>query len=128
MIRKKDQTLLFRISWMFLLLIGAAILGFGVLTGVFPMSTDSNELGMIQAIGASTAGMGLFGILITVMSYRKKEKWAWFVLWYYPIFWVFHLLGKLPPGNDHVHQIVFIVMSLLGLILPLRHFFPRETQ
>jgi hypothetical protein len=32
----------------------------------------------------------------------------------------------LPPGKEHVHQIVFIVLSLVGLLLPVREFFPRR--
>jgi hypothetical protein len=37
-----------------------------------------------------------------------------------------HLVGGLPPGTEHVHQIVFIVLSLAGLLLPVREFFPRR--
>src|SRR5215208_4600566 len=36
------------------------------------------------------------------------------------------LVGELPPGNDHIHQIVFIVISLLGLLLPVRQLFSRN--
>jgi hypothetical protein len=32
--------------------------------------------------------------------------------------------GWLPPGTDHVHQVVFIVLSPAGLLLPVREFFP----
>jgi hypothetical protein len=74
----------------------------------------------------ATTGMGIFGVMITLKAYRRNEKWAWFTLWYYPIFWTIHLVGGLPPGNDHIHQIVFIVISLLGLLLPVRQFFSRN--
>jgi hypothetical protein len=33
----------------------------------------------------------------------------------------------LPPGQDHIHQIVFIILSLVGLLVPVREFFPRGT-
>ncbi len=68
----------------------------------------------------------LFGLLITTIDYRRRERWAWFALWYYPVFWTAHLVGGLPPGKEHVHQIVFIVLSLAGLLLPVREFFPRR--
>jgi hypothetical protein len=42
------------------------------------------------------------------------------VLWFYPVFWVVHLVAELPPGKDHIHQIVFIVLSAAGLLLPAR--------
>ena len=51
---------------------------------------------------------------------------AWLVLWFYPVFWLAHLLGKLPPGKDHVHQIVFIVLSLAGLLVPSRAFWRAD--
>ncbi|MET8809910.1 hypothetical protein [Streptomyces sp. NPDC004546] len=38
------------------------------------------------------------------------------------------MAGGLPPGKDHVHQVVFIVLSLAGLLLPVRVFFPRLTS
>ena len=63
--------------------------------------------------------------MITVSAFRRRQRWAFFTLWYYPIVWTAHLVGGLPPGQDHVHQLVFIVLSLLGLLLPLHEFFPR---
>lgn len=123
----KDQTMLVRISWMFLLFTGVGILSFGILVAAFPRIAGPYDLGLVRALGIATLGMGFFGTMITLMSYRRKERWAWFILWYYPIFWIIHLVGGLPPGNDHVHQVVFIVISLLGLLLPFRQFFPEKT-
>lgn len=123
----KERTMLLRISWMFLLFTGVGILGFGILVTMFPRIAGHYDLGFLRALGIATTGMGFFGTVITLMSYKRKERWAWFVLWYYPIFWTVHLVGGLPPGNDHVHQVVFIILSLLGLMLPIRQFFPRKT-
>jgi hypothetical protein len=119
--------MLLRISWMFLLFTGVGILSFGILVAAYPRIAGPYDLGLLQALGIATIGMGFFGTMITLMSYRRKERWAWFILWYYPIFWTLHLVGGLPPGNDHIHQVVFIVTSLLGLVLPFRQFFPRKT-
>lgn len=44
--------------------------------------------------------MGLFGVLITTNGFRHRERWAWFVSWYYPVFWTAHLVGNLPPGKS----------------------------
>jgi hypothetical protein len=71
--------------------------------------------------------MGFFGMMITLLPYRRRERWAWFALWYYPIFWLALFLGGLPPGQDHIHQIVFIVLSLVGLLLPMSAFFPQSV-
>ena len=116
-------SLLFTIAWISLAIIGVAILAFGLIVTVTPTSSDSPYL---RAIGVALIGMGMFGLLITTIAYRRRERWAWCALWYYPVFWTVHLVGGLPPGTEHVHQIVFIVLSLAGLLLPVRQYFPRR--
>ena len=122
----QQQTRLLKISWILLLASGIGILGFGIIVTAYPQIAGPTEEGLLRAIGVATTGMGIFGVMITLRAYRRKEKWAWFTLWYYPIFWTIHLVGELPPGNDHIHQIVFIVISLLGLLLPVRQLFSRN--
>ena len=117
---------LFKISWVSLAIIGVAILVFGLIATVVPTSSDQPYLRALRAIGVASIGRGLFGLLITTIAYRRRERWAWFALWYYPVFWTAHLAGGLPPGKEHVHQIVFILLSLAGLLLPVREFFPRR--
>jgi uncharacterized membrane protein HdeD (DUF308 family) len=121
----KQESTLFKIAWVSLAITGVAILIFGLISTAWPASSDALSL---RAIGVASIGMGLFGVMITVMAYRRREGWAWFTLWYYPIFWLAHLLGGLPPGQEHVHQIVFIVLSLAGLLIPIGDFFPREAR
>ena len=122
-----DETRLLTVSWILLLVNGIAIFGFGMIIVVYPQIAGSTEGGLWRSIGVATTGMGLFGIAITLWSFRMKERWAWVVLWFYPVFWTVHLVWDLPPGNDHIHQITLIVMSLLGLLLPARQFFPRNS-
>ena len=114
----------FKFAWISLTIIGVAILVFGLVTAVFP---GQSEALFLRAIGAASIGMGLFGVLIALIPFRRRERWAWFALWYYPLFWGAHLLGGLPPGQDHVHQVVFIVISLAGLLLPVKEFFPGRV-
>ena len=116
-------SVVFKIAWISLAIIGVAILAFGLIVTVVPASSEPPYL---RAIGVASIGMGLFGLLVTTIAYRRREWWAWFALWYYPIFWTVHLVGGLPPGKEHVHQIVFVVLSLAGLLLPVREFFPRR--
>ena len=86
------------------------------------------DAGLYRADGLASAGLGLFGLLIVLVPYRRRERWAWYALWFYPLFWAAHLIGNLPPGNDHVHQVVFIALSLAGLLLPVRAFFPPRSS
>ncbi len=121
----QPENIRFKIAWVSLAMIGVAIFIFGVIVAVWPASGDTLFL---RTSGVASIGMGLFGVMITVFPYRRRERWAWFTLWYYPIFWLAHLLGGLPPGQDHVHQIVFIVLSLVSLLLSVSEFFPRGTS
>jgi hypothetical protein len=113
---------LLKTGWISLSIIGLAIVVFGLIATALP--TPPSEPPYLRAIGVASIGMGMFGFLISTIAYRRRERWAWFALWYYPVFWTIHLLGDLPPGKEHVHQIVFIVLSLAGLLLPVREFFP----
>ncbi|NJC69525.1 hypothetical protein HC031_07290 [Planosporangium thailandense] len=114
-----------RLGWICLVVVGVGILAFGLIVATVPTS-DNQPL--MRTVGVASIGFGLFGVLITVIPFRGRDRWAWFTLWFYPAFWVTHLVGRLPPGKDHVHQVVFIVLSLAGLLLPVRQFFPGRSQ
>ena len=109
-----------RVACVCLVVVSVGILAFGIVT-VLPPVVGGNLL--IRATGLASIGLGLFGGLIALIPFRRREVWAWSVLWFYPIFWTVHLVNGLPPGKDHIHQIAFIVLSLAGLLLPVRHIF-----
>ncbi|MEV6771804.1 hypothetical protein AB0N05_24585 [Nocardia sp. NPDC051030] len=112
----------FQAAWIGSALIGVAIIVFGVVTLVTHMSGDD---GLWQADAVASVGMGFFGLLITLFGFRLRQRWAWWALWFYPAFWLAHLIGDLPPGKDHVHQVLFIAISLAALLATIPHFFPR---
>jgi len=105
--------------------VSLAILVFGVVVAVVPMGGDA---ALYRADGLASIGLGLFGALIVLVPYRRIERWAWCALWFYPVFWLAHLLGNLPPGTDHIHQVAFLALSLIGLMLPVRVFFPPRRS
>jgi hypothetical protein len=116
LIKRRDAVL--RASWIALIITGLAVLGFGLILAALPGS-DPIE----RADGVASIGMGLFGCSITLAAFRHRERWAWWSLCYYPIFWAAHLVGGLPPGKDHIHQVVFIALSLGALVLTRGEFF-----
>jgi len=120
----RGVTLAVRIGWLCLAAVSAGILVFGVVVALFPPDGDA---GLYRADGLASLGLGLFGMLIVLVPYRRGERWAWYALWFYPVFWTLHLVGNLPPGDDHIHQVAFIVLSLVGLLLPVRAFFPLRS-
>src|SRR4051794_22268520 len=84
----------FKVAWMALALIGVATFGFGLIVTLWP---GASEPLVFRAIGVASMGMGFFGGMITLIPYRRRERWAWFTLWYYPLFWLAHFLDGLPP-------------------------------
>lgn len=113
-----------RLGWISLVLVGVGILAFGLITATVPTSDDP---ALMRADGVASIGLGLFGIMIASVPYRRRERWAWYTLWFYPAFWAVHLVGRLPPGKDHIHQVAFIVLSLVGLLVPVRWFFSGDA-
>jgi hypothetical protein len=122
----RRENLSVRLAWICLAVVGVGILAFGLIAATVLTSDDQP---LMRADGVASIGLGLFGLLITLIPFRRLERWAWFTLWFYPTFWLVHLVGRLPPGKDHVHQAAFIVLSLAGLLLPIGPFFsPRARQ
>jgi hypothetical protein len=110
---------------MCLLVVGVGILAFGLIAVLVPASSNRS---LMRADGLASIGLGLFGVLVAVFPFRRREQWAWFAFWFYPVFWIVHFVARLPPGKDHVHQVVFIVLSLAGLVVPVGQFFPRGNN
>jgi hypothetical protein len=78
--------------------------------------------------GISDIGFAFFLTVISVTAYRRGDKWAWYAFWFVPAFFLGYTAlsltlesssSTLPP------LMVFIILSLIGLLLPFRKFFPR---
>ncbi len=120
-----ERKLPLRVGWICLAIVSLGILIFGAVVAIVPMGADEQ---LYRADGLASIGLGLFGGLLVLVPYRRVERWAWYALWFYPLFWLAHLIGQLPPGTDHIHQVVFIALSLIGLLLPVRSFFPPRRS
>jgi hypothetical protein len=105
-----------RIATGSLLVTGAGVLVFGVVVLFLPGA----DAGYLRSVGVAAIGMGGFGLALTWWPLRRGERWAWWALGYYPLFWLAHLAWDLPPGKDHVHQVAFIALSVVGLALSYR--------
>ena len=68
---------LLKISWILLFSIGIAVLGFGILVATYPQIAGPNDTGLLRTLGVATIGIGIFGVMITLFAYRRREKWAW---------------------------------------------------
>ena len=76
---------------------------------------------------------GLIGnfliMVISLKSYRRGEEWSWFALWVLPVFAGASILLLLSYGSSSFFILLtatVFVVSVLGLLLPYRKFFPKK--
>ena len=115
-------------AWVFLLpgeifyfLLGT---GFATLQALGPSTPKEELLG--RFFGLTLIGLTVFGLATTLNSYRRGEKWAWYTLWYYPIFFASIFAIDITDPYFAANSSLFLVLSLIGLLLPYRKFFPKK--
>ncbi len=88
-----------------------------------------------QVTGSFILGMNVFSVAIILKAFRRGERWAWYVLWFNPVLWISHfiVLGLQGHWSDagvfdlDIDVILLLtILSLIGLLLPYRKFFPRR--
>lgn len=93
------------------------------------LSGDSTTVTLMRGIsrvsGLALLGFAIFVIAVSIVPFRKGQRWAWFSLWTVPGFMIGLLLHELQGGFVQMPA-VFLVLSLLGLVLPYRSFFPKR--
>jgi hypothetical protein len=83
---------------------------------------------LIGALGMLKTSWSLLVLAITLTGYRRGEKWAWYTLWLVPALLVGQGLFNsvfLGDVKEMLQWIPITTVSLLGLLLPYRKFFPR---
>ena len=81
------------------------------------------------AVGMLKTSWSLLVLAITLMPFRKGEKWAWYTMWLVPAvlvcqgLWYSVYLGDF---NEMLQYIPIITLNLVGLFLPYRKFFPKK--
>lgn len=80
--------------------------------------------------GLSDFGFAFLLIVISATAYRRGEKWAWYTFWIIPAFFLgFVALSLTLESSSSLLPplMVFIILSLIGLLLPFRKFFPKKA-
>lgn len=72
--------------------------------------------------GTLLLGMLIFGLAIILTGFRWGERWAWYALWYYPIFFALHIVAF----GTFIIDGVLALICVLSLLLPYRKFFPKH--
>ncbi len=104
------------------------------LPGSKPMLTDPTLASLLSHTlideGVSGLSLAIFGMVVSATAYRKGEKWAWYLSWLLPIGIMTTQLNQYSQTGSNVVIVlafVFVFISLLGLFLPFRMFFPRNS-
>ena len=82
---------------------------------------------LLRFVGLSLVGISIFGMSVSATAYRRGEKWAWYALWYFPVFFaIITAINAILGGGTIWPLFAFLlVVSLAGLLLPYRKFFPK---
>ena len=80
--------------------------------------------------GLSDIGFAFFITAISVTAYRKGEKWAWYALWVLPAYFIASAAISMSVESNLsllLPETTFAILSLVGLLLPYRKFFPSKA-
>jgi hypothetical protein len=83
---------------------------------------------LMGALGMLKTSWSFLVLAITLTGYRRGEKWAWYTLWLVPAVLVGQGLFNsvfLGDFKEMLQWIPITTVSLVGLLLPYRKFFPR---
>ena len=86
---------------------------------------------LFGAIGNLKISWSLLVLVVTLTGYRKGERWAWYTLWLCPAILVGQGLFDsvfLGDFSEMLNWLPIMSISLLGLLIPYRKFFPRKQQ
>ena len=79
--------------------------------------------------GLSDLGFAFFIIVISTTAYRMGKRWAWYAFWFIPAFFTGSAGIAISVGQSSSDILpfitLFVILSLLGLLLPFRKFFPK---
>ena len=105
-------------------------------TGMTWEAIQSNNSGMEDlvkfiylALGIMMFGYFLLYLAIVSVGYRKGETGTWYASWTLPLMLIAFTIGNnRGHGGEWPMFIVLLIVSLLGLLLPIRKFFPRKSS
>jgi hypothetical protein len=82
-------------------------------------------------MGLLKISWSLFILVITLTGYRRGEKWAWYIMLLAPVLLVSDAVFSVVFIGDINQVLQFIpitTITMLGLFLPYRRFFPKKPS
>lgn len=81
--------------------------------------------GVSRVAGLAFLGFGILVLAVATMPFRRGQRWAWFALWVVPAFMTGLLVHEM-QGDFVQMPAVLLALSIAGLVLPYRAFFPKR--
>lgn len=78
--------------------------------------------------GLAIGGLGIFGTVVAATGFRNRRRWAWYTLWYVPAFALAGEVWDIVSTGTTQGLFVVVLLSLAGLLLPYRAFFPKNLE
>ncbi len=118
-----------RYAWVILAVDVAVGIVSALTTTLPPLSWFSDplfttEYSVMGAWGISWVGFEILALVIILIPFRRRERWAWWTLWLLPGLWL--CLFLLDPNL--IGLLLLALISLAGLILSFRRFFPGAEK
>jgi hypothetical protein len=80
-------------------------------------------------LGMTFTAFAILGTILTLIPYRRGERWAWFALWLIPLVHggmaLTMLIDQYSAG--YVYLVLFLI-SLIGILIPIRRFLYLRPQ
>jgi hypothetical protein len=96
----------------------AAVLTSSPSLSLFPSPQFGSAYPIMGALGTALVSCNIFALVITLVPYRRNERWAWYTLWMLPLLWLFQFVF-----SPDITYLMLAALTTLGLVLPYRRFF-----
>jgi len=91
---------------------------------VFSSSLYKGVYPMLGALGTALVAFNILAFIMSLIPYRRGERWAWYTLWLLPLEWVSQFVF-----SPDIFYLVLALLTAVGLVLPYRRFFAsREGE
>jgi hypothetical protein len=118
-----------RYAWVVFVLLALVLLLIGLSGSQGPMGPGSpvgafgianpTELDLdIRFRGTVVLGMVIFSLAITAFPFRSGQRWAWFALWYWPLFFLLHVAAF----GTWLPDLPFAILAAGSLLLSTRRY------
>ncbi len=81
----------------------------------------------LRLLGVIILGQGVFVMVVARTAFRKGERWSWYLLCVVPLVLLYSTsLEIVRDGSQWPVFLTLVIISLLGLSLSFRQFFPKR--